>query len=96
MNAAPLGRIRKSAKQTADLSLQFRQCGAHNAVPRTPAAGAQSLMNSKFNRNRRWQSIGELTLPPGAGKLNPVEPKGHQTWWPAQDFDPVNNCKVIL
>ena len=55
-----------------------------------------ALLTGSLNQNRRWQSIGELTLSPGAGKLNPVEPKGHQTWWPAQDFDPVNNCQVIL
>lgn len=55
-----------------------------------------AMLTGALNHNRRWQSIGELTLPPGAGKLNPVEPSGHQTWWPAQDFDPVGNCKVII
>lgn len=56
----------------------------------------QAMLTGALNHNRRCQSVGELTLPPGAGKLNPVEPSGHQTWWPARDFDPVGNCKVIL
>jgi len=56
---------------------------------------ARKLMASDLNKDRRWQAIGELTIPAGAGKLNPVEPDGHQTWWPSQAFDPVGNCKVI-
>lgn len=75
-------------------------------APRTPCEqnglslfasleAALDLMNGRANRNRRWQSIGELTIPAGAGKLNPVEPDGHQTWWPSQTFDPVANCKVM-
>lgn len=57
---------------------------------------AQAMLAGSLNRKLRWQSIGELTLATGAGKLNPPELDGHQTWWPAQAFDPVGNCKVIL
>ena len=57
---------------------------------------AQAMMTGRANRNRRWQSIGELTLSAGAGKLNPEEADDHQTWWPSRDFDPVANCEVIL
>ena len=54
-----------------------------------------NMMKSRLNRNNRWLAIGELTIPVGAGKLNPIEPNGHQTWWPSQAFDPVANCKVM-
>ena len=54
-----------------------------------------NMMKSRLNRNHRWLAIGELTIPAGAGKLNPIEPNGHQTWWPSQAFDPVANCKVM-
>ena len=56
----------------------------------------RALMASDLNKDSRWQSIGELTIPTGAGKLNPIKPNGHQTWWPSKAFDPVENCKVIL
>ena len=56
----------------------------------------RALLASYLNNDGRWQSIGELTIPIAAGKLNPVECDGHQTWWPSQAFDPVENCKVIL
>ncbi len=56
----------------------------------------RALLASDLNNNSRWQSIGEFTIPTGAGKLNPIEPNGHQTWWPSKAFDPVENCKVIL
>ena len=61
----------------------------------TSLPAAQKLMTSDFNKGGRWQSIGELTIMDGAGKVNPVEPDGHQTWWPSKVFDPVPNCKVI-
>ncbi len=85
--------------------------GPNPEIPRTPCEqrgvslwasleAAQGLMLGTPNRKRRsrtprWQSIGELTIPAGAGKLNPVEKSGHQTWCPSQAFDPVENCKVI-
>ena len=85
--------------------------GPNPEIPRTPCEqsgvslwtsleDAQSLMLGNPNRRRRnrtsrWLAIGELTLSDGAGKLNPVEKRGHQTWWPSQAFDPVENCKVI-
>ena len=83
-----------------------RQGGANRQIGRTPCEQngvslfvssefASNLMTSYFNRNRRWQAIGELTLPAGAGKLNPVDSNGHQTWWPSQAFDPVENCTVL-
>ena len=56
---------------------------------------ARSLMASNLNKDCRWQATGELTIPAGAGKLNPVEPDGHQTWWPSKEFDPVEKCKVM-
>ena len=56
---------------------------------------AQAMLTGPLNSNCRWQSIGELTISSGAGKLNPVGKRGHQTWWPSLNFDPVSNCKVI-
>ena len=56
---------------------------------------ARNLMASDLNKDRRWQAAGELTIPAGAGKLNPAELEGHQTWWPSKEFDPVENCKVM-
>jgi hypothetical protein len=52
-------------------------------------------MTSYFNKNCRWKAVGELILPADAGKLNPVDSNGHQTWWPSQAFDPVGNCTVL-
>lgn len=54
----------------------------------------RALLVSDLNKGQ-WQSIGKLTIPTGAGNLNPIEPEGHQTWWPSKAFDPVKNCKVI-
>jgi len=59
-------------------------------------SSVRALLASDLNNDNRWQSIGELTIPPGAGKLNPVEPNGHQTWWPSKACDPIADCKVIL
>lgn len=56
---------------------------------------ARALLNSDLNKNSRWESIGELAIPTGAGKLNPVERDGHQTWWPSRAFNPVKNCRVV-
>lgn len=66
----------------------------------TSLEAVQGVMTGRPNRRRRnteprWQAIGELTISAGAGKLNPVEPNGHQTWWPSKAFDPVGNCKVM-
>lgn len=85
--------------------------GANPEIPRTPCEqngvslwtsleAARGVMAGRPNRRRRnteprWQTIGELTISAGAGKLNPVEPNGHQTWWPSKGFDPVGNCKVM-
>ena len=55
----------------------------------------RALLESDLNEEGRWQSIGELTISTGAGKLNPVEPDGHQTWWPSKDFNPAENCMVV-
>ena len=83
-----------------------RNGSANRQISRTPCEqsgvslfvsqeSARTLMTSYFNRNRRWQAIGELTLLAGTGKLNPVDSNGHQTWWPSQAFDPVGNCTVL-
>ena len=56
---------------------------------------AKMLFKGPRNRDGRWKSIGELTLTPGAGKLNPEEEDGHQTWWPTRDFNPVGNCRLM-
>ncbi len=66
----------------------------------TSLEAVQGVMTGRPNRRRRnnpprWQAIGELTIAAGAGKLNPVELSGHQTWWPSREFDPVGNCKVM-
>ena len=61
----------------------------------TSLPAAQKQMTGHFNKDGRWQSIGELTIRAGAGKFNPVEADGHQTWWPSIDFNPVPSCKVI-
>ena len=61
----------------------------------TSLEAARNLIASNLNKDRRWQAVGELTISPGAGKLNPVEPNGHQTWWPSQAFDPIKSCKVM-
>ena len=85
--------------------------GPNPEIPRTPCEqngvslwtsleAAKGVITSRLNRKRRngeprWQAIGELTISAGAGKLNPVEMNGHQTWWPSKAFDPIGNCKVM-
>lgn len=95
-----------SPKQEDFDSYVKRQGGVNRRIRRTPCEQsgvsllvsqgfARKLMTSYFNRNRRWQAVGELTLPSGAGKFNPADSNGHQTWWPSQAFDPVGNCTVL-
>lgn len=83
-----------------------RQGGVNRQIRRTPCEqsgvslfvsqeSAMNLMMSILNKNHRWQAVGELILPAGAGKLSPVDTNGHQTWWPLQAFDPVGNCTVL-
>ena len=56
---------------------------------------ARELLDGPINKNNKWQSIGELTIPPGEGKLNPPERSGHQTWWPSYKFDPTRHCRTL-
>ena len=83
-----------------------RNNGSNPGIPRTPCEqsglsvfvspeAARRMMTGRLNNLNRWQSIGVVTISAGAGKMNPAERNGHQTWWPSQAFDPVNNCKVI-
>ena len=86
-----------------------RKGGVNRRIPRTPceqsglslyatySAARRELGKGRYNkRGRRWQSIGELTLSPGAGKLNPVAAHDCQTWWPSRDFNPAANCEATL
>lgn len=61
----------------------------------TSLTSAQRRMRGPFNKRGRWKTIGVLTIQPGAGKLAEPEPNGHQTWWPARDFDVVANCRAL-
>lgn len=106
--AEPATRYRLSKSriaQNADFDSYARQRGSPNpSLRRTPCEqhgislftslqAARNLLNSSYNRDGRWQAIGELTIPPGAGKMIPPEPSGHQTWWPSQEFDPSDVCR---
>ena len=57
---------------------------------------AQDMMNGHYNKKGRWRHIGEVTIQPGAGKLEPPEVRGHQTWWPTRTFNVLANCKALL
>ena len=99
--------LETSAPRQEDFDSYAKRQGAVNRqISRTPCEqsgvslfvsqeSARKLMTSPLNRNRRWQAVGELTLPAGAGKLSPVDSNEHQTWWPSQAFDPVRNCTVL-
>ena len=56
---------------------------------------ARRMMTGRLNDLNRWECIGVVTITAGAGKMNPAERNGHETWWPLQAFGPVNNGKVI-
>ena len=75
--------------------LRRTPCEQHGVSLMTSLQGARNLMASQYNRGRRWQAIGVLTIPPGAGRLNPVEPGGHQTWWPNREFNPSEECRTV-
>ena len=61
----------------------------------TTVEEARNKFNSALNKKERWQSIGEVTIPTRAGKLGRCVKRGHQTWWPSRECDPVVNCKVL-
>ena len=56
---------------------------------------AKKVFVGHHNKIGRWKKIGEITIQPGAGKLDEPEPSGHQTWWPTMQFDAVANCKAL-
>ena len=82
-------------KGSANRQISRTPCEQNGVSVFTSLESASKLMMSFFNKNRRWQAIGEVTLPADAGKLNPVDPNEHQTWWPSQAFDPVGNTTVL-
>ena len=84
-------------KRNGQINMRTRRtpCEQNGVSLFASAETAQNMMKSHLNRNQRWLAIGELSILAGAGKLNPIEPNGHQTWWPSQAFDPVANCKVM-
>ena len=73
--------------------LRRTACEQHGISLMTSLQAARNLMESPYNRDGRWQAIGVLTLPPGTGKLNPVERNGHQTWWASRAFNPSAACR---
>ena len=75
--------------------LRRTACEQHGISLMTSLRGARNLLDSHYNRDKRWQGIGILTIPPGAGKLNPVELNGHQTWWPSREFNPSEDCRNV-
>lgn len=75
--------------------LRRTACEQHGISLMTSLQGARNLLASHYNRDRRWQAVGMLTIPPGAGRLNPVEPSGHQTWWPSREFNPLEECGTV-
>ena len=80
---------------SANPRLERAVCEQHGVSLFTSIRKARDLLESPYNRNGRWQAIGVLTLPPGTGKLNRVEPNGHQTWWPSRGFDPKEHCRSV-
>ena len=75
--------------------LRRTACEQHGLSLMTSLQEARNLLTSHYNRDRRWQTIGALTIPPGVGRLNPVEPSGHQTWWPSRAFNPSEQCRTF-
>ena len=75
--------------------LRRTACEQHGLSLMTSLQGARNLLGSHYNRDQRWQAIGVLAIPQGAGKLNPMEPNGHQTWWPTREFNPSEECRTV-
>ena len=75
--------------------LRRTPCEQHGISLMVSVQEARNLLHSPYNRDGRWQAIGVLTISPGAGKLNPVELNGHQTWWPTKEFNPSEDCRSI-
>ena len=61
----------------------------------TTLEAARDMLNGHHNKKGRWRQIGELTIQPGAGKLEPPDVNRHQTWWPTRTFNVLANCKVL-
>ena len=75
--------------------LRRTACEQHGISLMTSLQEARNLLGSHYNRDRRWQAIGMLTIPPGAGRLNSVESSGHQTWWPSRELNPSEECRTV-
>ena len=62
----------------------------------TTLKAAEDKIKAPYNKKARWTQIGELTIQPGAGTLEPPEANGHQTWWPAKTFNVLAHCRTLL
>ena len=40
-------------------------------------------------------AICQVTLVPGAGRIQPTGRRSHNTWWPLADYDILANCQVV-
>lgn len=76
-------------------SFKYDHCDQNGVSLYAKIEGAEMLFKGPSNSEGRWQSIGEVTLTPGAGMLDPEREDSHQTWWPTKDFDPVANCRIV-
>ena len=40
-------------------------------------------------------SVCQVTLAPGAGRIQPTGRRSHHTWWPLADYEILANCQVV-
>ena len=40
-------------------------------------------------------AICQVTLAPGAGRIQPTGRRSHHTWWPLANYDILANCQVV-
>lgn len=40
-------------------------------------------------------SVCQVTLAPGAGRIQPTGRRSHHTWWPLADYDILANCQMV-
>lgn len=82
-------------KGTSLRSTRRTLCDQHGVSLWIDERSARRLFESAANEYGRWQGIARLTIDPEQGKLNQVETRGHQTWWPSKEGNFPASCTVI-
>ena len=45
--------------------------------------------------NLQGTAVCQVTLTPGAGRIQPTGRRSHYTWWPLANYDILANCQVV-